>query len=683
MDEGRFQPPPLPPQYGGLGGLGGGGGGRGNEGQPLQRFPANQFASSATGVLVIVLLVTLSSLMVMVFVLLPGTSDTPLLNLEALRTSCTICQTKVGPTGATGATGNGVTGATGATGNTGPKGDTGSGQRGPTGYAICLPNPLYPCAMGPTGGTGPAGPTGGTGVGLQGDTGPTGGTGPTGATGNTGNTGPTGPTAPGPTGATGPTGSCAGNATLGTVSIENLIISNSATCMQPLDSSCTGPGGCFNFEMCDLRAQRLYLSFGGAGAELRIGTATGSGLLQVGEAGSGLHQAIFGRGQGTNAYTMALFQTYAVSTIIGASSFLSLTSVQQFNLASSQAGGSITTATGLVITAGSSISMSSLADFSLIQQNVLGTMVVSSTGALQMVGGIYAATIGSNIIWSKDLFVPGERWLDTNDAGSISTQLPITGANDTARQSMRAYVDLVMAAEHINNTYAKGGARILTASPDGYLRVGPFLEVIQGRIRSNTTTIQLHETSPGRQVDIRGNITNLDPLGFPVQIGQNLTVFGDILSYGDIFSRGTISSLGGCCTSDVRVKQDIVDLPRTQAFRRIMRLKIKKFKYTDAYQKHDLSVKNVSYIGVLAQDVAHEFSYMVSKVKKTVSGVNYTDFHTLRPELIYGEVVAAMQHMHSVFDMRIQALEEFYHEKKKAAYLWREGKRKKNRRQKK
>jgi len=605
-------------------------------------FPGNQTLGGSVAVMGVLLLLTMVCMGVLAFVLLPGSMDTPLLNLQSLRTSCTMCMTQVGPSGAQGTQGSkGEKGEKGDTGATGATGAGIQGERGATGYAVCLPNPLYPCAMGPQGNTGNTGATGATGVGIQGPQGIQGIQGFNGTQGPQGFNGTQGPPGTGATGATGPTGTCAGNATLDFLTVQNLTLIGPTICMTPLDPSCTGPGGCMDFSMCDLHAQRLYLAYSG-GAEFRMGDATSGSLFQVGQAGSGLHRAIFGLGTGPDAYKLVQFQAYATSTIIGASSFLDLTSLQQFRLGSTQSSGTIQTGTSLLVNAGSSITMQASADFILNQQNSAGTLSISSSGATQITGTQFYSLVSPQIIATKSSTQAGERWFDTRD----SSFLPFSpyGTNTSSRQSMHVYVDLVMGANNPNTTYAPGGGRIVSARLDGVLSVGPILEVGTGIIRSgaNATTLQLQQITSISQVDIRANITNLDPLSY-----KQLRFDANATFYGAIHSVGPITSDASCCASDARVKTDVKDIDKSRAFDRIMGMPIKEFKYTDAYQKGSYgTAKNTTYYGVIAQTVAKDFHYMVDKVHR----MHMPDFHVLKPELLYGEVIAAAQHMNDLHE---------------------------------
>lgn len=95
---------------------------------------------------------------------------------------------------------------------------------------------------------------------------------------------------------------------------------------------------------------------------------------------------------------------------------------------------------------------------------------------------------------------------------------------------------------------------------------------------------------------------------------------------------------------------------------RIMGLVTKEFTYTHEYQKSDPSVKNVSYVGLIAQEVEKDFGYMVSKIKRAVGGVVHHDFHVISPQLLYGEIIGALQHMNKLHEVVKQRLVDAEHE---------------------
>ena len=657
---------------------------------PVQ-FPGNQFMSGAIAVLFVVCCIGLAALIILGMVLLPGAADVSLASIQAFKNNCSVCMTMAGEKGATGATGAGIQGVKGDKGDPGP---TGAGVQGVPGQnGICIPNPMFPCAQGPKGDKGDDGAIGptGTGVqGLQGDQGIQGNTGATGGNGTQGDKGDKGDTGdPGPAG---PMGAFGGNGTVTNINITGVAtFFTQPVCLVPMDSSCLGPGGCFDFSMCNLHAQNLYLADAG-GANLFVGTNASTGYLQVGDTGPGMHQAVFGRSAGVNAYTLTVFQVYSSSTLIGAANFLSLSSLQTWNLVSTFGSGLMQTGTSLVIGAGTTLTMQSQGKMTITQQNAFSDFTLASAGSLSLSGSSYISVTGTRIILTKNLNDPGEKWYDTNTTGSLACG-SIPNTPDTTRQAQIIYTDLVLAAQNPNNTYAIGGAKIITANADGFLRVGPFLEVCGGVIRAGGGgSLQFNDNSTST-LDIRGIITNGDPngtavtvvsdfgfivnvnntapnntaqAGFTVNGGStfngNVTINGWLnINNGGIISQGDISSLGMCCTSDERAKTDIQDADRETAFHRIMGLVTKKFRYTPEYQQTDRSVKNETYVGVIAQHVVKDFGYLVHKIERTVGSVRHTDFHVIKPELLYGEIIGAAQHMHVIhkqLQTRVEELEK-------------------------
>lgn len=277
--------------------------------------------------------IVVAFLIFMVILILSGMAVLPLLNADTaladrtwIHANCAVCVGERGESGAVGA--SGASGASGATGATGPQGVPGAN-------GVCLPNPLYPCAMGPTGPTGATGPQGPPGVGTQGPQGESGPTGPTGATGATGPTGPTGAT--GATGPQGPQG-VPGPVFSGAANFTNVTITGpgSLNCLAPIDQSCLGPGGCFNFTLCILQAEGLYLEGITVAPVLQIGgpNSTFPATFQLGDIGSTFHVAYFGRRFGVTppAYQIALFQVYATNVLLESAQFFTIRSVQDINM---------------------------------------------------------------------------------------------------------------------------------------------------------------------------------------------------------------------------------------------------------------------------------------------------------------------------------------------------------------
>ncbi len=212
------------------------------------RSLGNPFVTAGASIFVVGFLVA------MLVMLLAGVSGIPYLNADTaladrayIHANCATCQGKKGDKGTSGT--SGASGISGATGAKGQQGDPGRN-------AICLPNPDFPCAKGQKGDVGGDGPSGPTGVGTQGikgDSGPSGPSGQTGAKGDTGETGATGTTgADGPSGPPGPPFSGAANFT-------SVNVTGPVLCAVPIDQSCLGPGGCFNFTLCTIVAEGVYV----------------------------------------------------------------------------------------------------------------------------------------------------------------------------------------------------------------------------------------------------------------------------------------------------------------------------------------------------------------------------------------------------------------------------------------
>jgi hypothetical protein len=145
-----------------------------------------------------------------------------------------------------------------------------------------------------------------------------------------------------------------------------------------------------------------------------------------------------------------------------------------------------------------------------------------------------------------------------------------------------------------------------------------------------------------------------------VFINDTLVVNGNTLIKGTL----TQSGMSGMCPSDERFKHDIKPAHGERCLERLNGLQINEFKY-DADVAHQSGGKikpNITYYGVMAQDVegdAH-FGYMVRKSPQTVNGVPVPDFRTISPELLYGEIVGAIQHLsalHNAMDAKLDRME--------------------------
>lgn len=354
------------------------------EGPTADRSFGNPFLSAAFGSSLIAAFVALLAIIFIAIVAIPNVSgDVALADRAFLTTSCTTCVTQTGPTGGTGPTGaRGPTGATGPQGVKGDTGATGTGTQGPP--AVCVPNPMFPCAKGDKGDTGATGPTGPAGTGIQGIQGVSGATGPTGATGPPGSKGNNGDT--GPPGATGATG-VQGPPFSGVANFTGVNILGPTLCAQPIDQSCLGPGGCFNFSLCVLTMEGGLVQGVTMAPVFKVG-GLGSvfgATFQLGQTGSNFHQAYFGKrfGLSPTAYKTAIFQTWATTVLIEASNFFTLRSQQSLDVIAE-------TGTLTLRSQGGAVEITALTDIVVSQSGLSNTISFSAAGSF----GVQATTVG-------------------------------------------------------------------------------------------------------------------------------------------------------------------------------------------------------------------------------------------------------------------------------------------------
>jgi hypothetical protein len=161
----------------------------------------------------------------------------------------------------------------------------------------------------------------------------------------------------------------------------------------------------------------------------------------------------------------------------------------------------------------------------------------------------------------------------------------------------------------------------------------------------------------------------------PLDCGQTgvLIVNDSMVVYGNLTVRGflyTSNSTSLECPdyspmpSDERVKQDIREVNTAHAYERITKkMPIKSFRYTDEYLHSPGRapyIGNATYTGVIAQEVNDDFGYMVSRNKGKLGTRELPDMHSIRPELLYGEIVATLQHvrkLHERLAERVDAME--------------------------
>jgi len=533
------------------------------------------FVTAAASIFVIAVLAFLTVVMIAAVAGLPYlNADTSLADRDWVHANCATCQ--------------GAKGNKGSDGETGAKGDAGlagiKGNKGDTGQnAVCQPNPDFPCAKGQKGEIGNKGDRGNTGTGTQGIKGEPGGDGPSGAT------GPSGPDgAKGEQGIQGIQGNKGdeGPPFSGNTTLENVNITGIVDCIVPIGQSCLGPGGCFNFTLCNITAEGINV-FGVTQAPfLKVGefNSTFPASFQVGDVGSPYSTAVFGRRFGVTppAYQIALFQTYAANVLIESAQFLTLRSIFDLNVISE------TGAVNFVSQSGS-MTFNSVTDMYFIQAGL--TNVIKFTPARYFnVSTTYVdfsvATIGNSIPTQPVRF-------QDSDGVSFNNTFLFNGGNETQPLDCGIY-----------------GALILNDN---------------------------------------------------VVINGNLTIRG-LLYHSDNYQ--SCDPPMTTTPSDRRVKHNVQDADTAESYERITKkMPVKRFHYTDEFLKspgRPPHLTNTSYVGVVAQEVAHDFDYLVSKGKAKIGSMHLPDMHHIHPELLYGELVATLQHvrkLHEKLASRVDHLE--------------------------
>ena len=246
---------------------------------------------------------------------------------------------------------------------------------------------------------------------------------------------------------------------------------------------------------------------------------------------------------------------------------------------------------------------------------------------------------------------------------TMACDLPVTG---NANPSIRISEDTIHAA----------GTSSISLNPDGYFRLGPYLDIPGGKIKSSgcgSVTIEnlIFDgviTNPNGPVII-DDLDGVDFRDSPIVsttgniVIQNYTTFGtttaDILgtTFGSnslmtgIITATTITATtinggaGTCCVSDRRMKQNIKLTNRASALDIITQLAIKEYEYTSEYLKTDTWVRNGTHLGVIAQEAKKVIPMAVNVREKTIAGKVISDFHDVRYDKFVPYLIAAVQQL--------------------------------------
>jgi len=661
--------------------------------------PENSSPTSSVDIFIrIVLALVVTAFFVMVFVIVPRAGFALNTGYLPPGANCTTCPP--GPSGPSGPQGN--VGPVGAQGVPGPPGATGAqGQMGPPGptgpMGLCLNN--NPACM--QGATGPQGPQG-----IPGPTGPagipgaTGSVGPQGIQGFTGDTGPQGIQGiqgiQGPQGIPGICDVCMlPIAEIQTLNVTTqLILSGGATCPGgTLDASCFGlTGACPDFSQCYLQQRGLQIFSDNITftPELRVGGIAG-------DVGTGV--VVFGSG----SFPIAGFTAYTSNQIIletnGQASLRSLLANVLIEAAASAAELNIRAPQGMITMTsrlGTAINIAGgpSGQFS-VTAGAASTFLDLATGN-HMISGTLVEVTGTDFRLQRGVGLP---WIESSSTETLvcsPTTLPFVS---TPGFSMTHSEDLIIAATK----------KILTDSADGLIEASGFKLCGPG-ITSVASTLRLQDNTATKIISLEATVTNAEggqPLvfldfeganfqGTPLfnsapgepliindaeglavnqilpQMGTDLLLNattvtasnnviitgsldvpvitptgGTLTVNGDIFATGTISSTGSCCTSDVRVKENITNVSPKTDLNTILKIPRRvAYQFKKEYQDVDHTVKDYVHHGFIAQEIEHILPRTVSMINKTVGGIHHDDFRTMHLDRIVPHLVGAVKQLH-------------------------------------
>ena len=590
----------------------------------------------------------------------------------------------VGPPG-----GLGLTGGQGPIGLTGRKGD--QGDRGLPG--LCIANAM--CGVGPQGIQGGIGPIGLTGApGLSGIPGPIGPIGPQGFIGPQGGIGPIGLT--GSIGPQGPPGIC--DCFNSTITIQNLNVTESFnlggnfTCNPGsfIDASCLLVGNCPDFSLCDLSGSSLSLTGDGTNPNTHLTVDKLKILPSTSTVTFGDKSATVG----LLVHRLLSFKAYAEVTSLDARSRVEISAT--FGNVLINAGGAL----GSVISMASagSITMDSVSDVIINSGNAFNAFSGSTmrlfTGSTFQARGIAAAELISNKIILKKTSptASGDIWIETNivDTLVIGPTVPLAISNGNPSILIK------------EDTIYSNGKSIISAQLDGFLKVGPFLDVGGARLKTSDSSNKLSIESAIHNGINDERLVIDDPHGLDIKSTEIVSSTGDIiieplddndfviLQNGSRFgttsstihgwtfnsavpsltSIGTlsvptligVSTINGvfvgsmnCCPSDINIKYNVKTMNEEDGLNRVLKMKPTEWRYKEKLLIQDPWIKNTTHRGFIAQDLIKiNPNAVYINEKKFKDGSVMKDFHSVDKDEIIVDLVAAIKILHK----KIEKLEK-------------------------
>lgn len=588
---------------------------------------------------------------------LPGPSGPPGICLND-NPSCT--QGPPGPTGATGPTGpRGAQGLDGATGPIGPQGV--SGPSGPPG----------PSVTGPSGPTGPQGVPGVCDCLLLGD-----------ATFDMVNV------------------TTALNIPVG----STIVLNGTMSCPGgALDTNCFGLAVCPDFSTCDLAANTLSVLDGATSAGMYIS------YLNVSVLSPAPNSVVVTLGSSSALDNrLSALNVYATTTTLDALSFLQLRSlagpltIQTGNSASSNHINIETLAGRIIGTGQTGVSFTSISN--AIQLTASAATLSLANAGQSVLSGTNVSLVSqyttmvdplTNTTWFKSnpdnsYQCPGSGTalipLNTSTCVQLETDLIMASAKRILSLSADGLVTTSGLKLYCNEVIITNSGNPLVLQTNLSTMVDIRGTIFNGGSSAAVTFNDLNganfQNTPifdagGSGVLINDNIgLRLDNGAGPstsklfvndissLSAGANnmaitaatLDIYANVIVHGTIDSAGSggpgtgvVSASGGgaCCTSDERVKRDIVSVAPHEDLQRILQLPRRvAFRYNDAYLETVPGTKNITHASFIAQELERSgFDTVVQKHSeiRLRNGETITDLRTIRLDMLVPYLVGAVQ----------------------------------------
>lgn len=417
-----------------------------------------------------------------------------------------------------------------------------------------------------------------------------------------------------------------------------------------IDPSCLIVGSCPNFSPCDLVAKSLTLKDGDNPVT----------FFTVGQAGTFTTTILMGDSSVTAPdYRLNSITAYAELTTIDARTQLKLRA---------------TLGDVLISAAGSISSLITLSSSGEINHNSISHMT-SNVGGVYNVFAASTMRLYSSADWqargltvnitSNDIslrkftsFGTGIIWMETLPMSSLTLGCTVPLVPNV-QPSIRFGEDLRLASSR----------SIVTESSDGFLRIGPYMDLVGGRITSSgcgnlsievpitndigavviddADGLDLKDTnifsSTSPTITLFGGFITGDITGNSINVGSIVT---NTISADTITANTINGAAGTCCVSDRRMKENIVPVDRAKSMAKLNLLEPVHFSYIEEFLREDTWVKNTTHTGLIAQELKKHFPNAVRVREKKVGDKLVKDFHVVRKDELITDMIAAIQYLH-------------------------------------